>query len=70
MIKGVTIENKSFQELISLYDKDDAFFYVDPSYLSTESYYKNTSRFGIKEHKELATLLSNVKGEFLLSYTD
>lgn len=69
-LKGVTVENKSFQELIPLYDKEDAFFYVDPPYVSTESYYKNTGGFGLKEHKELAALLSNVKGKFLLSYND
>ena len=69
-LKGVTIENKSFQILIPLYDKEDVFFYVDPPYVSTESYYKNTGAFGIEEHKQLAALLSNVKGKFLLSYND
>jgi len=69
-LKGVTIENKSFQELIPLYDKEDVFFYVDPPYVATESYYKNTGGFGKKEHQELAALLSNVKGRFLLSYND
>ncbi|MDN5090991.1 DNA adenine methylase [Aliarcobacter butzleri] len=69
-LKGVTIENMSFNKLIPLYDKDDAFFYVDPPYVSTESYYKNTGGFGLKEHEELAQLLSNIKGKFLLSYND
>lgn len=35
-----------------------------------KSYYKNTRRFGIKDHEQLAELLSKVKGKFLLSYTD
>ena len=69
-LKGVTIENKSFFELIPLYDKEEAFFYVDPPYVSTESYYKNTGGFGIKEHEQLAEILSKVKGKFLLSYND
>ncbi len=69
-LKGVTIENKTFQSLIPLYDKEDAFFYVDPPYVSTETYYKNTGGFGIKEHKELAELLKALKGRFLLSYND
>ena len=69
-LKGVTIENKSFFELIPLYDKEDAFFYIDPPYVATESYYKNTGGFGIKEHEQLAELLSKVKGKFLLSYND
>lgn len=69
-LKGVTIENMSFSKLIPLYDKEDAFFYIDPPYVSTESYYKNTGGFGIKEHEQLAELLSKVKGKFLLSYND
>ncbi len=69
-LKGVTIENKSFDELIKLYDKPEAFFYCDPPYVSTESYYKNTGGFGIKEHELLADLLSTCKGKFLLSYND
>lgn len=69
-LKGVTIENMSFFKLIPLYDKEDAFFYIDPPYVSTESYYKNTGGFGIKEHEQLAELLSKVKGKFLLSYND
>ena len=69
-LKGVTIENMSFNKLIPLYDNNDAFFYVDPPYVSTESYYKNIGEFGIAEHEELAELLSNIKGKFLLSYND
>lgn len=69
-LKGVTIENMSFNKLIPLYDKEEVFFYVDPPYVSTESYYKNTGGFGRKEHEELAALLSQVKGKFLLSYND
>ena len=69
-LKGVTIENMSFLKLIPLYDKEDAFFYIDPPYVATESYYKNTGGFGIKEHEQLAELLSKVKGKFLLSYND
>ena len=69
-LKGVTIENMSFQKLIPLYDKKECFYYIDPPYVSTESYYKNTGGFGLKEHKELAALLSNVQSKFLLSYND
>lgn len=64
-LKGVTIENKSFPELIPWYDKEEAFFYVDPPSVNIESYYKNTGGFGLKEHEELAELLANTKGRFL-----
>jgi DNA adenine methylase len=69
-LKGVTIENLSFEELINNYDKEDVMFYCDPPYLEAESYYKNINPFGIKEHKLLAKILSNIKGKFLLSYND
>lgn len=69
-LKSVTIENMSFDKLIPLYDKDDSFFYLDPPYFGTESYYKNTGGFKIKEHEKLANLLSKLKGKFLLSYND
>lgn len=69
-LKFVTIENVSYDKLIPLYDKDDSFFYLDPPYLGTESYYKNTGAFKIKEHEKLADLLSKLKGKFLLSYND
>jgi DNA adenine methylase len=69
-LKHVTIENKSFEELIKLYYKEEAFFYCDPPYVSTESYYKNTGGFGLEEHKLLAKTLGKIKGKFLLSYND
>ena len=69
-LKGVTIENKGFSELIPLYDNPEAFFYCDPPYVETESYYKNTGGFGEVEHNELATLLSKIDGKFLVSYND
>ncbi|NOQ31526.1 MAG: DNA adenine methylase [Helicobacteraceae bacterium] len=69
-LKGVTIENMSFEKLLKTYDKEDAFFYCDPPYVETESYYKNTGGFGVKEHELLAATLKQVKGKFLLSYND
>ncbi|MDY0320434.1 MAG: DNA adenine methylase [Arcobacteraceae bacterium] len=69
-LKGVTIENMGFDKLIELYDKEDVFFYIDPPYVSTENYYKNTGGFGLQEHKKLASILSSIKGKFLLSYND
>jgi len=69
-LKRVTIENRSFENLIPLYDNKDTFFYLDPPYISTETYYKNIGTFGEIQHKKLAKLLSNIKGRFLLSYND
>jgi len=69
-LKGVTIENMSFERLLKTYDKEDAFFYCDPPYVSTETYYKNIGEFGRDEHILLSQLLKNIKGKFLLSYND
>lgn len=69
-LRGVTIENKSFEDLIKTYDNHDAFFYCDPPYVETESYYKNTGGFGVKEHELLAATLKCIKGKFLVSYND
>jgi DNA adenine methylase len=69
-LKGGTIENKSFEELICLYDSPETFFYCDPPYVDTESYYKDTGGFGEREHKLLAETLSNIEGKVLVSYND
>lgn len=69
-LRGVTIENKSFEDLIKTYDHKDTFFYCDPPYVETESYYKNTGGFGVKEHTLLATTLRDIDGKFLVSYND
>ena len=69
-LRGVTIENKSFEDLIKEYDNPDAFFYCDPPYVETESYYKNTGGFGVEQHTLLAETLKGVQGKFLVSYND
>jgi len=69
-LRGVTIENKSFEDLIKTYDSKDAFFYCDPPYVETESYYKNTGGFGIAEHTLLASSLKESSAKFLVSYND
>lgn len=69
-LKFVTIEHMSFDKLINTYDKEDAFFYCDPPYVSTEKYYQHTGGFGEVEHRKLSQLLHGIKGKFLLSYND
>lgn len=69
-LRGVVIENSSFSYIIPNYDEKDAFFYLDPPYVGTEKVYSNIDGFGLKEHEELARLLKQVKGKFMLSYND
>ncbi|PAF49621.1 hypothetical protein BKH41_02870 [Helicobacter sp. 12S02232-10] len=69
-LKRVSIENMDFRKLIKEYDSPETLFYADPPYVGTESYYKNTGGFGIKEHQDLYELLSSIQGKFILSYND
>ena len=71
-LSGVIIENRDFEDIIRLYDNEDALFYIDPPYHTTENYYKNGEGqlFTEEDHYRLKDLLDNVKGRFILSYND
>lgn len=49
-----------------------SFFYCDPPYHATESYYKNVGEGGFteKDHIRLRDALLRIDGKFLLSYND
>ena len=68
----VVVENKDFEKLIRQYDRPVSFFYCDPPYFETESYYKNVGEDGFteKDHIRLRDTLIGVQGKFLLSYND
>lgn len=65
-LKRVVIENKDFEDLIKVYDRESALFYLDPPYHGTEKYYK--AEFSIDDHYRLCECLKNIKGKFILSY--
>lgn len=65
---GVAIEHKDFEDLIKVYDRKNALFYLDPPYVGTEKYYDNT--FPVGDHQRLREALGRVKGRFILSYND
>ena len=67
-LKDVVIENQDFERILKTYDKNDAFFYLDPPYYETEKYYPD--RFMPEDHKRLKEALDRVSGRFLLSYND
>jgi DNA adenine methylase len=67
-LSGVVIENKDFQDLLKIYDKEDALIYLDPPYYGTERYYQN--KFSEEDHIRLNDCLKNIKGKFILSYND
>ena len=65
---SVVIEQKNYDNLIKVYDRPKAFFYLDPPYSKGEGYEVcSTKDF---EHEKLAETLKNIKGKFLLSYDD
>lgn len=68
----VVVENKDFEKLIRQYDRPVSFFYCDPPYFETESYYKNVGEEGFteKDHIRLRDILMGAQGKFLLSYND
>lgn len=67
-LQGVIIERKDFADLIKVYDRKDALFYLDPPYVGTEKYYKVS--YIPEDHQRLADTLKNIKGRFILSYND
>ena len=63
------VENMDFGELIEKYDSPTTYFYLDPPYWKTETYYSNHD-FDRKDHERLAKILQNIQGKFSLSYYD
>ena len=68
-LQKVVIENKDFERLIGQYDRPVSFFYCDPPYFATESYYKDVG-FTEKDHIRLRDTLLSCSGKFLVSYND
>lgn len=64
----VVIEHKDFEDLIKVYDKPEAIFYLDPPYYGTERYYQ--AQFSQDDHYRLLNRLQGIKGKFILSYND
>lgn len=67
-LDGVVIENKDFENLINVYDRENALFYCDPPYHKTERHY--AIKFTDSDHERLCSVLHNIQGKFVLSYND
>lgn len=63
-IKRVFIENLDFRDLIKRYDKEHTLFYCDPPYIDSREY---MFKFDENDHRDLANILHNIKGKFVLS---
>lgn len=64
-LERVVIENKDFEDIIKLYDKEGSLFYLDPPYYKTENYYQGFSK---EDHERLFNALKNCKSKWILSY--
>lgn len=65
-LKNVSILNQDFKKVIKKYDSKDTFFFLDPPYEKSEGFYNNF----VIDYEELATILSNIKGLFMLTIND
>ncbi len=65
-LKGVTILNKDYKDLINKYDSLKSFFYFDPPYEESKKLYKK----GVIDYEEMKDILKKLKGKFLLSIND
>ena len=59
--------NEDYKKIIYGFDSKDTFWSLDPPYYK-KLYYKYN--FTKEDHLELANILKNIKGKFLLSYQD
>lgn len=68
-LSRVWVDNLDFEACIKRHDRDHTFFYFDPPYFGVEGYY-GKELFNRADFQRLATLLSSIKGKFLLSIND
>lgn len=63
------VKSDDFEKVITDFDSETTFFYVDPPYYKTEHYYSNHN-YSFGDHYRLANSLKPIKGKFCLSYYD
>jgi len=66
-LKDFKIIKSDFKDTINKYDSPTTFFYLDPPYYDTTTSGYETGNIN---HEELAELLRNIKGKFLLTHND
>ena len=65
----VTIENRSFDKIITSTDRAGTFFYIDPPYWNCEDVY-GKGIFCKDDFVRLRDLLAGIKGKFIMSIND
>ncbi len=66
--QDVTLENLDFGSVISKYDAERTFFFIDSPYPGLEGYYRTT--FSKADHARLAQTLSRIRGSALVTLPD
>lgn len=61
------VENNDFADIVKKYDSPTTYFYMDPPYWKTETYY-SAHDFDTNDHIRLANELKSIQGRFGLSY--
>lgn len=70
-IKNVEIVNKDYSYLINKFNNEDSFLYLDPPYVSSETYYEFAAgAFDEQEHIKMRDQLSSFKGKYMISYEE
>lgn len=67
-LNSVYIEHRSFERIITQWDRPYAFFYCDPPYYGTEDVYN--VEFTKMHHMKLAEMLNSISGKAMVSYYD
>jgi len=65
-LQDTTILNKDYKEVISQYDSEDTFFFLDPPYEKSDGLYTSDSI----NYDEMNDVLCNIKGKFMLTIND
>ena len=65
-LKKIKILKQDYAKVIKKYDSPTTMFFIDPPYYQKERYYEQQSI----EPEELAGMLRNIKGKFILTYND
>lgn len=68
-LSRVYIENRSYADIFTRFDKPDTFFYVDPPYYGCEDYY-GTGIFSRDDFLKLKDILAGLQAKFILSIND
>ena len=80
-LRGVVVENKDYQEMFDIYDRqnrggddldvgDGTVFYCDPPYIGDRSGDEYYSVEGGFDHEEFADVLDDTEGDWVVSYDD